>query len=261
MDSSLWVAKTGVEAQQRRMASISNNLANVTTTGFKRGNVVFEDLIYQNLRQAGGQVTQDAQLPTGLYLGTGVRIVATEKQHSQGNIVKTDGALDTAIEGRGFFQVLMPDGTLAYSRDGSFQIDANGALVTSGGMQIQPAITIPADALNVTIGTDGTVSATSPGAAVPTTVGNLQLADFVNPAGLQPIGKNLFTETAASGTPQVGTPGENGVGSLTQGFLESSNVNVVEELVGMIEAQRAYEMNAKAIQATDGMLRYVTNNL
>lgn len=261
MDSSLWVAKTGVEAQQRRMTVISNNLANVTTTGFKRGNAVFEDLVYQNMRQAGGQVSQDAQLPTGLYLGTGVRITATEKQHTQGNIVKTDGALDSAIEGRGYFQVLQPDGTLAYTRDGGFQIDADGLLVTSSGMEIQPSITVPADALNVTIGTDGTVSATTPGNATPTTLGDLQLADFANPAGLQPIGKNLFVETAASGAPQVGTPSQNGLGSLTQGFLESSNVNVVEELVGMIEAQRAYEMNAKAIQTTDSMLQYVTNNL
>lgn len=261
MDSALWVSKTGVEAQQRRMTSISNNLANVNTTGYKRSMVVFEDLLYQNLRQAGGQTSQDAQLPSGLYLGTGVRVVATEKQHTQGNLIKTDGALDTAIEGRGFFQVLLPDGSLAYSRDGGFQVDANGALVTANGMQVQPSITIPSDAQNISIGTDGSVSATSPGTATPTAVGSLQLVDFQNATGLQPIGKNLYIETAASGTPQIGTPGQNGLGSLTQGFLESSNVNVVEELVGMIEAQRAYEMNAKAIQATDSMLRYVTNNL
>lgn len=261
MDSALWVSKTGVEAQQRRMTSISNNLANVNTTGYKRGMVVFEDLLYQNLRQAGGQTSQDAQLPSGLYLGTGVRVVATEKQHTQGNLIKTDGALDTAIEGRGFFQVLLPDGSLAYSRDGGFQVDANGALVTANGMQVQPSITIPSDAQNISIGSDGSVSATSPGTATPTTIGSLQLVDFQNATGLQPIGKNLYIETAASGTPQIGTPGQNGLGALTQGFLESSNVNVVEELVGMIEAQRAYEMNAKAIQATDSMLRYVTNNL
>lgn len=261
MNPALWVAKTGLEAQQTRMTVISNNLANVNTTGFKRSNAVFEDLIYQNIRQSGGQSTQDTQLPSGLYLGTGVRTVATEKQHMQGNLVKTDGSLDVAIQGRGFLQVLQPDGTIAYSRDGSLQMDANGSLVTSGGLAVQPAISIPANTISVTIGIDGTVSTVAAGSSIPSVVGTLQLADFINPTGLQPVGQNLFVETAASGAPQVGTPSQNGLGTLTQGFLESSNVNVVEELVGMIEAQRAYEMNSKAIQASDGMLRFITNNI
>lgn len=261
MNPALWVAKTGLEAQQMRMTVISNNLANVNTTGFKRSNAVFEDLIYQNIRQSGGQSTQDTQLPSGLYLGTGVRTVATEKQHMQGNLIKTDGSLDVAIQGRGFLQVLQPDGTIGYSRDGSLQMDANGSLVTSGGLAVQPAISIPANTISVTIGIDGTVSAVPAGSSIPSVVGTLQLADFINPTGLQPVGQNLFVETAASGAPQVGTPSQNGLGTLTQGFLESSNVNVVEELVGMIEAQRAYEMNSKAIQASDGMLRFITNNI
>ncbi len=261
MERALWVAKTGLDAQQTRMAVISNNLANVNTMGFKRGNPIFEDLIYQNLRQVGAQSSQDTQYPSGLYLGTGVRTVATEKQFTQGNLVKTDSSLDVAIQGRGFIEVLLPDGGVGYTRDGGFQIDADGQLVTATGFRLQSAITIPTNAQSITIGDDGTVSVTTPGTATPTQVGNLQLADFVNPQGLQPIGKNLYVESAASGAPQVGTPGADGLGSVTQGFLESSNVNVVEELVNMIEAQRAYEMNSKAIQATDGMLRYVTNNL
>ena len=261
MDRALWVAKTGLEAQQTRMAVISNNLANVNTTSFKRGTAVFEDLMYQNIRQAGAQSSQDSQIPTGLYLGTGVKTVATEKQYTQGNLVVTDNMLDVAIEGDGFFQVGMPDGTTAYSRDGAFQLDADGRLVTPTGFPIQPGITVPQDALGVTIGMDGTVSVVTPGSALPTQIGSIQLANFVNKQGLQPIGKNLAVETASSGSAQVGTPGLDGLGGLNQNFLESSNVNVVEELVNMIEAQRAYEMNSKAIQTTDGMLRYVTNNL
>lgn len=261
MDRALWVAKTGLEAQQTRMAVISNNLANVNTTAFKRGTAVFEDLMYQNVRQAGAQSTENTQIPTGVYFGTGVKTVATEKQFSQGNIVATENMLDVAIEGSGFFQVTMPDGTTAYSREGSFQLDADGRLVTPSGYPVSPAITVPQDAKGVTIGIDGTVSAITPGSAIPTQVGNIQLANFVNPQGLEPIGKNLLAETASSGTPQVGTPGLDGLGEVNQGFLESSNVNVVEELVNMIESQRAYEMNSKAIQTTDGMLRFVTNNL
>ena len=261
MDRALWVAKTGLEAQQTRMAVISNNLANVNTNSFKRGTAVFEDLMYQNIRQAGAQSSEDSQIPTGLYLGTGVKTVATEKQFGQGNMVVTDNMLDVAIEGNGFFQISLPDGTNAYSRDGSFQLDADGRLVTPTGFPVSPAITVPQDATGVTIGIDGTISVVTPGSATPTQIGNLQLANFVNPQGLQPIGKNLLVETASSGTAQVGTPGLDGLGSLNQGFLESSNVNVVEELVNMIEAQRAYEMNSKAIQTADGMLRFVTNNL
>ncbi len=261
MNSALWVAKTGLDAQQTRMTVIANNMANVNTTGYKQSRAVFEDLLYQNVRQAGGQSSQDTVLPSGLMLGTGVRTVATEKLFTQGNLQQTGNQLDVAIQGRGFFQVLRPDGGLGYSRDGSFQVDAQGQLVTSSGYQVQPAITIPSGTLSVTIGSDGVISAMQSGQTAPTQVGNLQLADFINPSGLQPVGENLFLETAASGAPQAGTPGLNGVGSVIQGALESSNVNVVEEMVGMIEAQRAYEMNSKAISTVDQMLQYASNNL
>lgn len=261
MDRALWVSKTGLDAQQTRMAVISNNLANVSTTGFKRMRPVFEDLIYQNVRQAGGQNTQDTTLPSGLMLGSGVRTVATEKLHSQGNLINTQNSLDVAVQGRGFLQILMPDGTVGYTRDGSFKVDAQGQLVTSSGYPVQPGINIPENAQSITIGADGTVSVTVPGAVAPNNVGNLQLADFINPTGLQPRGENLYLETVASGPPRVAAPGLDGVGTLIQGSLESSNVNVAEELVNMIETQRAYEMNSKSIAAVDGMLRYVSNNL
>jgi flagellar basal-body rod protein FlgG len=261
MNPALWAAKTGLDAQQTRMTVVSNNIANVNTTAFKRGRAVFEDLLYQNVRQAGAQSSQDTQLPTGLYLGTGVRVVATEKLYSQGSLSTTGENLDLAIQGRGFFQVLMPDGTLAYTRDGSFQIDSQGALVTSGGYAVQPPVTIPDNAVSVTIGADGTISAGVVGQTAPQVIGQLQIADFINAPGLQPRGENLVSETAASGTPQLGTPGLNGLGSLLQGSLESSNVNVVEELVAMIETQRAYEMNSKSISTTDQMLGYLTNQL
>ncbi len=261
MNPALWIAKTGLEAQQTRMANISNNLANASTTGFKRSRAVFSDLLYQNIAQVGAQSSQDTQLPSGLNLGTGVRTVATEKLFTQGNIVQTGNALDVAIQGRGFMQVLMPDGSLAYSRDGTMQMDAQGQLVTSMGYLIQPGITIPENAQSITIGSDGTVSVVTAGSATPTQVGNIQLADFINPSGLQAVGDNLFIESASSGSPQVGTPGLNGLGTLIQGSLESSNVNTVEELVNMIETQRAYEMNSKAISTADQMLQYVSNNL
>lgn len=261
MNPALWVAKTGLDAQQTRMSSISNNLANVNTTGFKKDRVKFEDLVYQNIRQAGGQANQDALLPSGLSLGTGVRVVSTEKMHTQGNIIQTGNALDVAIEGRGFFQIMQPDGGIAYTRNGSFQVDEQGQLVTSGGLQVDPAIMIPENAQSVTIGSDGTVTATIPGQADPVQVGQLQLADFINAAGLQPIGQNLYVETAASGAPQIATPGLDGVGTVIQGALESSNVNIAEELVNMIETQRAFETNTKAISTTDQMLQFVTNNV
>ncbi|MCH8504599.1 MAG: flagellar basal-body rod protein FlgG [Ectothiorhodospiraceae bacterium] len=261
MNPALWVAKTGLDAQQTRMQVVSNNLANVNTTGFKKDRAVFEDLIYQTVRQAGGQNTQDTQLPTGLNLGTGVRVVATETSHAQGNVMQTDNALDLAIEGKGFFQILQPDGTVAYTRDGSFTVSNNGELVTSSGQLLQPNINIPPNTREITIGRDGTVTATVPGQAQPVQVGNIQLAEFINPAGLQPIGGNLFTETAASGDPQLGVPGLNGLGQVMQGALESSNVNIAEELVNMIETQRAFETNTKAISSTDQMLQFITNNV
>ena len=261
MDKALWVAKTRLEAQQTRMSVISNNLANVNTTGFKRDRAVFEDLLYQNVRQVGAQSSQDTRLPSGMQLGTGVRTVATEKLHTLGNIVQTENSLDVAIQGRGFLQVLLPDGNIGYSRDGAFKMDETGQLVTASGYVIQPAITIPSNATSVTIGSDGVVSALTPGSTSPTQLGSIQLADFINPGGLQPIGQNLFLESASSGSPTTGTPGLNGLGSVVQGALETSNVNVVEELVNMIETQRAYEMNSKAIQTTDRMLQFVTSNL
>ncbi len=261
MNSALWAAKTGLDAQQTRMTVVSHNLANVNTTGFKKGRAVFEDLLYQNVKQVGASTSQDTVSPTGLSVGTGVRVVATDKSYTQGNITNSGNALDVAINGRGFFQVLLPDGTFGYTRDGSFQMTAEGELVTSSGYRVQPGITIPSGALSVTIGKDGIVSVLQAGQAAPTQVGTLQLTDFVNPAGLQPRGENMLLESAASGPAQSSTPGLNGLGLVEQGSLESSNVNVVEELVNMIETQRAYEMNSKAIATTDQMLQYVSNNL
>ena len=261
MNPALWAAKTGLDAQQTRMSVTANNLANVNTNGFKKSRAVFEDLLYQNVRQVGAATSQDTQMPSGLSLGTGVRVVATEKSYTQGNMSQTGNALDVAVNGRGFFQVLLPDGTLGYTRDGAFQMNAQGELVTSSGYQVQPTISIPDGAQSVTIGADGVVSAQLAGQSSPTQVGTLQLVDFVNPAGLQPRGENLLVESAASGPAQQGTPGLNGLGLIQQGSLESSNVNVVEELVNMIETQRAYEMNSKAIATTDQMLQYVTQQL
>lgn len=261
MNQTLWVAKTGLDAQQTRLSIISNNLANVSTNGFKRDTAVFEDLMYQNLRQSGAQTSQDTQLPSGLAVGTGVRLVATEKMHSQGNIVQTGNSLDMAVNGRGFFQILKPDGSLGYTRDGSFQTNSQGQVVTANGYLLQPAITVPQGSQSVSISSDGTVEVTLAAQAAPSQVGNVQLVDFINPAGLQATGENLFSETASSGNPQAGTPGLNGLGSLMSGSLETSNVNTVEELVNMIETQRAYEMNSKVISTADGMLQYVNNNL
>jgi flagellar basal-body rod protein FlgG len=260
MDASMWVAKTGLDAQQTRMNVISNNLANVNTTGFKRDRAVFEDMLYQNVKQAGGQTDANSQAPTGLMLGTGVRIVATEKLHAQGNMVTTQNPLDLAITGDGYFQIAKGDGTLAYTRDGGFKLSATGQMVTSSGALLQPAITIPNTASSVTIGRDGTVSIglAAGGSQV---LGQLQIARFVNPSGLQSMGQNLMKETPASGAPQVLAPGVGGAGSLMQGSLEASNVNVVEEMVNMIETQRAYEINSKAISAVDGMLKYLNNNM
>ncbi|MGB5489848.1 MAG: flagellar basal-body rod protein FlgG [Woeseiaceae bacterium] len=261
MNQGLWIAKTGLDAQQTRMAVVSNNLANVNTTGFKQGRAVFEDLLYQNVRQSGGQTSQDTELPSGMHLGTGVRIVATEKLFTQGSVQQTNNALDVAINGRGFFQVEQPDGSLAYSRDGTFQLNDQGELVTASGYRIQPGISIPDAAQSITIGTDGIVSVRLPGQSSTTQVGSLQTVDFINPVGLQPVGENLYIETASSGTAQAGTPGQNGLGALNQGALEGSNVNVVSELVNMIETQRAYEMNSKAISTNDQMMQYINNNL
>ena len=255
MEPALWVSKTGLDAQDKNIANIANNLANVNTTGFKKGRAVFEDLLYQNIRQPGAQSSQQTQLPSGLQLGAGVRPVATEKIFTQGNLQQTGNSKDVAIQGQGFFQVLMPDGTTGYTRDGSFQTDSQGQLVTSSGFVIQPAITIPANAQSITVGRDGTVSVTQPGSVAPVQVGSFQLATFINPAGLMALGENLYVETAASGNPGTNTPGTNGAGLLVQSFVETSNVNVAEELVNMIQTQRAYEINSKAITTSDQMLQ------
>ncbi|MGH8290238.1 MAG: flagellar basal-body rod protein FlgG [Steroidobacteraceae bacterium] len=261
MDAALWAAKTGLDAQQTEMSVISNNLANVNTTGYKEDRAVFEDLLYQNQTQVGADTSQTTQSPSGLSIGTGVQVVSTEKEYGQGSLTQTGNPLDVAIQGQGFFQIQMPDGTLAYTRDGTFQTNAQGQLVNSSGYVVQPAITIPQSAQSVTIGTDGTVTALLPGQSSPTQVGQIQLANFINPAGLQPIGQNLLVQSASSGSPQTGTPGVNGLGTVAQGELEGSNVDVVEELVNMIQTQRAYEMNSKAISTVDSMLQYATENM
>jgi flagellar basal-body rod protein FlgG len=258
MIRSLWISKTGLDAQQTQMDVTANNLANVSTNGFKRSRAVFEDLLYQTLRQPGAQSSQQTQLPSGLQLGTGVRPVSSERIYTQGNLQQTNNPLDVAIQGNGFFQVLMPDGSTAYTRAGSLQLDAQGQLVTSSGFPVQPAITIPANTLSITISRDGIISAQRAGQTASTQLGTLQLVGFVNPAGLQSMGENLYIETASSGTPSVNAPGTNGMGLVAQGYVETSNVNVVEELVGMIQTQRAYEINSKAIQASDQMLQKLT---
>jgi flagellar basal-body rod protein FlgG len=261
MDASLWIAKTGLTAQQTRMSVISNNLANVNTTGFKKDRAVFEDLLYQNIVPAGGQIDTESETPTGLMLGTGTRVVATEKLHGQGNIITTENALDLAISGDGYFSVQQADGTIAYSRDGSFKLSADGSLVTAGGQAVLPAITVPQNAASLTIGRDGIVTVELANGGGSSQIGQLQLSRFVNNSGLQPIGRNLLQQTNASGDPLVALPGADGAGQLMQGALEASNVNVVEEMVNMIETQRAYEVNSKAISAADGMLRFLNNNL
>ena len=259
MIRSLWIARTGLDAQQTQLDVISNNLANVSTNGYKRARGVFEDILYQTLRQPGAQSTQQTTIPSGLQLGTGVRPVATERIHTQGNLNQTGNSLDVAIQGSGFFQILLPDGTTAYTRDGAFQKDANGQIVTSSGYPLQPAITIPSNALSLTIGKDGVVTVTLPNQTAPAQIGNIQVATFVNPGGLQSVGENLYLETAASGTPNPNTPGSNGAGVLNQTYVETSNVNVAEELVLMIQTQRAYELNSRAVQTSDTMLGKLTS--
>ena len=255
MIRSLFIAKTGLDAQQTQLDVVSNNLANVGTAGFKKSRAVFEDLVYQTLRQPGAQSTQQTQLPTGLQIGTGVRPVASERIFTQGNLTQSGNQLDVAINGQGFLQVALPDGTTAYTRDGSLHQDGQGQLVTSSGYPLSPAITVPSNAQTITIGNDGTVTITQQGQAAATQVGTIQLANFINASGLEAKGENLYVETAASGTPTTNTPGSNGLGTLKQGYVETSNVNVVEELVNMIQTQRAYEINSKAIQTSDQMLQ------
>lgn len=258
MIRSLWIARTGLDAQQTQLDVISNNLANVSTTGFKRSRAVFEDLLYQTLRQPGAQSTQTTQISSGLQLGAGVQPVATERILTQGNLQQTGNVLDLGVQGNGMFQILLPDGTTAYTRDGSFQLDNQGQMVTASGYTLNPAITIPTDALTITVGKDGTVSVLQAGQTNPTQVGSIQLATFINPGGLQGLGENLFLETASSGTATPNTPGQNGAGVINQTYVETSNVNVAEELVSMIATQRAYELNSRVIQTSDAMLGRLT---
>ena len=261
MLASLYVSKTGLSAQDRQLTTISNNLANTSTVGFKRDRAVFEDLLYQNQRQAGTQQTPDTELPSGLQLGAGVRVVATQKEFTQGTIQVTEQSLDVAIDGHGFLQVLQPDGTIAYTRNGQLQLNSDGQIVNADGYLLEPAIIVPEGSNKITIGTDGAVNAYTPGQVDPQQLGNITLVDFINYPGLQPIGGNLFLETVASGNPIEGTPGENGLGVIKQGMLENSNVDIVEEMVNMITTQRAYEMNSKVVSTADQMLQFITQNL
>ncbi|MBL4828140.1 MAG: flagellar basal-body rod protein FlgG [Spongiibacteraceae bacterium] len=261
MNQSLWISKTGLSAQDTRLATTANNLANAATVGFKRDSVVFEDLLYQIRRQPGAQSSQNTQLPSGMQVGTGVRVIGTQKEYTDGSVEITDNSLDLAIVGRGFFEILTPDGSSAYTRNGQFQISADGEIVTSRGMALQPSITVPDNVQSISISTDGIVEATIFGDAAPQNLGTLQVTNFVNPTGLQSIGTNLLLETAASGSPQQGTPGNQGLGSIEQGALENSNVDVVEELVNMITTQRTYEMNSKVISTADQMLQFISQNL
>lgn len=262
MNSALWISKTGIEAQSKDIAVISNNLANASTIGFKKSRAVFEDLLYQNIHQPGGRSAQDTEAPSGLMLGAGTKVVATQMVHSQGDMLTTDNSLDIMIQGDGFFEILLPDGNAAYSRNGQFTMDAEGNVVTPGaGYLLQPQVTIPDNALSVIISQDGEVSVTLPGQAEPAVVGQINTTNFVNPTGLQPIGQNLFTETAVSGAPLEGVPSLEGFGMLVQGALETSNVNTTEELVNLIESQRIYEMNSKVVSAVDEMLSYINQQL
>ena len=261
MHAALYVSKTGLSAQDTQLATISNNLSNASTIGFKRDRAIFEDLFYQIQRQPGGQANEQSQLPSGLQLGTGTRVVGTQKQFTEGNLQVTDQALDVAIDGRGFLQIQQPDGQLAYTRAGQLHLDDQGQIVTAGGLLLDPNITIPEDASTITIGTDGVVTVTVDGQTGNQAVGDIQLADFVNPAGLLAIGGNMFEETAASGAPVVGVPGENGIGEIRQGQLETSNVDIVEELVNMITTQRTYELNSRVVSTVDQMLQFVSQNL
>lgn len=262
MNPALWISKTGLDAQQTNVSVISNNLANASTVGYKKGRGVFQDLLYQTVNQPGGRSSQNTLTPTGLMLGAGSKVVATQKDFSQGNVKTTNNSFDMMINGKGFFEVQMPDGTVAYTRNGQFSLNQDGVLVTPGsGYPIQPQIQIPQNAQSITVSEDGQVSVAIPGQQQPQVVGQIALADFVNPAGLEPKGQNLYAATASSGDAQEGIATENGLGSIQQGSLETSNVNVTAELVDLIEAQRVYEMNSKVISSVDQMLNYATQQL
>jgi flagellar basal-body rod protein FlgG len=255
MMRSLWTAASGMNTQTQNMNVISNNLANVNTTGFKKSRADFQDLMYQTVQNPGSPSTSAAQIPVGIQFGMGSKLAAVSKQFTPGDFSNTGNALDVAIEGDGFFQIQMPDGSTAYSRAGAFKMDSNGRVVTSDGFPMLPEIVIPANSTKITIGSDGTVSAVQAGQTTASTVGNIQLANFTNPSGLSSIGKNLYQQTDASGNATTGTPGQTGLGTISQGFLEMSNVNLAEEMVNMIIGQRAYEANSKAITTSDEMLQ------
>ena len=262
MNAALWISKTGLDAQTKDIAVISNNLANASTIGFKKSRAVFEDLLYQNVNQPGGRTADDSEAPSGLMLGAGTKVVATQKIHTQGDMLTTDNSLDLMVQGEGFFEILMPDGSSAYSRNGQFTMNDNGDMVTPGaGYLLQPQVTIPEDAVSIVVSQDGEVSVTTQGQAAPAIIGQINTVNFVNPTGLQPIGQNLYTETAVSGAPQEGVPGLEGFGMIVQGALETSNVNTTEELVNLIESQRVYEMNSKVISAVDEMLSYINQQM
>ncbi|HEY7772382.1 MAG TPA: flagellar basal-body rod protein FlgG [Marinagarivorans sp.] len=261
MHAALYVSKTGLSAQDKQLTTVANNLANASTVGFKRDTAVFEDLLYQVQRQPGADSTADTQLPTGLQLGTGVRVVSTQKQFTEGSLQVTDQSLDVAIDGRGFFQILQPSGEVAYTRNGQFHLDRDGQLVNASGLLLEPQITVPEGANHVTIGTDGVVTAAIPGNPIPQNIGNIDIVDFINPAGLQAVGSNLFVQTGSSGDPINGAPGQDGMGQLMQGMLENSNVDIVQEMVNMITTQRAYEMNSKVVSTADQMLQFITQNV
>lgn len=260
MIRSLFIAATGMEAQKLNIDVIANNLSNVNTAGFKKGRADFQELMYQNIKTPGALSAEGAQIPSGIQVGLGVRPVAVQKIFTQGDFASTGNNLDMVIEGDGFFKILKPDGEVAYTRTGAFKLDSEGRIVTSDGYPLEPSITIPSNTLNITVGSDGKVSALQAGSAAPTEVGQIELARFINPAGLKALGKNLFVPTGSSGEPITGNPGSEGIGTIAQGFLELSNVNIVEEMVNMIVSQRAYEINSKAVQASDDMLQ-IANNL
>ncbi|MBO9489073.1 flagellar basal-body rod protein FlgG [Endozoicomonas sp. G2_1] len=262
MNPALWISKTGLDAQTKDIAVISNNLANASTVGYKKSRAVFEDLLYQTINQPGGRSAQDTELPSGLMLGAGAKVVATQKIHTQGDLLTTDNNLDLMVQGEGFFEILLPDGSAAYTRNGQFTLDEEGNVVTPGaGFLLQPQVTVPPDALEIIVSQDGEVSVRLQGQANNAVIGQITTSNFINPTGLEPVGQNLYVETAVSGTPVQGTPGLDGFGSIVQGALETSNVNTTEELVNLIESQRVYEMNSKVISAVDQMLNYINQQL
>ncbi len=261
MMPALWIAKTGLDAQQTNISVISNNLANASTVGYKKSRAVFEDLLYQNVNQPGGRSSADTTLPSGLMVGVGAKVTATQKSFTQGNVQTTDNSLDVMINGAGFFEVELPDGTTAYTRNGQFALNEEGTIVTTGsGYTVQPAIQIPDDAVSITISTDGQVAVQIAGQAESQILGQLNVSRFINPMGLEPVGENLFTETQSSGAPIQGTAGQDGMGTIKQGMLETANVNVTEELVNLIQAQRVYEMNSKVLSTVDAMLTSLNQN-